>query len=117
MTELLPETLVYWLQDWLPLLMAGSLAVLLFSGYPVALVLSLVGLAFAGVEAPRLRSLAKDDQRRSVVQTWDLAAQREVPATRQVVSEQEPVGLDVSPDRRWLLVTDEAGGVRVLPAD
>ena len=49
MTELLPEALVYWLQDWLPLLMAGSLAVLLFTGYPVALVLSLVGLAFAGI--------------------------------------------------------------------
>ena len=49
MIGLLPEALVYWLQDWLPLLMAGALAVLLFSGYPVALVLAFVGLAFAGL--------------------------------------------------------------------
>lgn len=49
MTDLLPAALVFWLQDWLPLLMAGSLAALLFSGYPVALVLAFVGLAFAGI--------------------------------------------------------------------
>lgn len=41
--------MIEWLQDWLPLLMAGSLGVLLFSGFPVALILSFVGLAFAGI--------------------------------------------------------------------
>lgn len=41
--------MIEWLQDWLPLLMAGSLGILLFSGFPVALVLSFVGLAFAGI--------------------------------------------------------------------
>lgn len=41
--------IIEWLQDWLPLLMAGSLAVLLFTGFPVALVLAFTGLAFAGI--------------------------------------------------------------------
>ncbi|EDP64811.1 putative C4-dicarboxylate transporter family protein, DctM subunit [alpha proteobacterium BAL199] len=41
--------MIEWLQDWLPLVMAGSLGVLLFTGCPVALVLTFAGLAFAGI--------------------------------------------------------------------